>query len=300
MLDWDDLRHFLAVYRSGTLAGAAAELQVNPTTVGRRLSGFEASLGTVLFERTTAGYVPTDAALRLLPRAEAMEEQALAVSRSVAGEDARLAGVVRITATEMLATRFLAPNLQAFRAQYPEIEIELICTSQALSLAKGEADVLLRLARPREEHLVIRRVCVIELGLYASPSYLERRPVRWNETQRVDGHETIFFADRRAFARENDWFQDILGTGDIALRSDSVSAAYSACAGGVGIALLPCIVADRDPALVRIGPRVGPQPREVWLGVHRDLKNSARIRAVLDFLATVVTDESTARARDVA
>ena len=299
MLDWDDLRHFLAVYRAGTLAGAAAELAVNPTTVGRRLSGFEASLGTVLFERTTAGYVPTEAALRLLPRAEAMEQEALAVARSVAGQDARLAGVVRISATEMLATRFLAPNLQAFRRSYPDIEIDLICTSQALSLAKGEADVLLRLARPREEHLVIRRLCVIELGLYASPRYLEGRP-SVSASPVLDGHEAIFFADRRAFARENDWFRRHLGAGRIALRSDSVSAAYSACVGGVGIALLPCIVADRDSNLVRIGPRVGPEPREVWQGVHRDLKNSARIRAVLEFLATVVTDRELVASRDVA
>ncbi len=287
-IDWDDLRYFLGVYRSGTLAGAAAKLNLNPTTVGRRLAGLESALQTTLFERTTSGYVPTEAANRLVPRAETMEREAMALQRSIAGEDARMSGTVRLTATEMLATRFVAPHLKILRERHPRIELEFICTTRTLSLARGEADILLRLARPTEDHLMIRRLCLVELGLYASRGYLEPFDTKPDPDAGLHDHDAILFADTRAFGRENRWFEPRLDGARVALRSNSGSAAYSACVGGLGIALLPCQVAERDRTLVRIGEQTGPEPREVWQAVHRDTRNNARIRAVLAFLEEVV------------
>ena len=119
MLDWNDLRYFLAIHRAGTLARAAARLGINATTAGRRLSALEEQVEARLFDRTPDGYVLTSAGRNLLVRAERIEAEVLNLERSVIGADTRPEGAVRVTATEMLATRFIAPHLPAFHARYP-------------------------------------------------------------------------------------------------------------------------------------------------------------------------------------
>ncbi|RLB36999.1 MAG: LysR family transcriptional regulator, partial [Deltaproteobacteria bacterium] len=286
MFDWDDVRYFLTLQRHATLAAAGAALTLDPTTVGRRLVKLEDELGARLFDRTPNGYVLTDAGHRLLPRAERIEREALGVERDVAGEDKKLEGVVRLTATEMLTTRFIAPQLRRFRERYPEIQLELQCTNLDVNLARREADIALRLARPTQEDLIIKRLSFIHLGLYASLDYLDRFGLP-NES--LAGHQMILFANTPPFRRENEWIEARMDGARVALRSDSVSATYSATVGGTGIGLLPCLVADHDRHLVRVPVEGAPEPRQIWQAVHKDLRDSARIRAVLDFLGKALT-----------
>jgi DNA-binding transcriptional LysR family regulator len=206
----------------------------------------------------------------------------LALSRDLAGGDQRLEGKVRITATEMIATRFIAPHLGRFRARYAELELELICTSERLDLSRREADISLRLARPEEDQLVIKRLAAVDLGLYASRAYVDAHGL----PESFQGHLAIYFADARGFARENAWLGQTLEGARVSLRSDSVSSVYGACVAGAGIALLPRIVADRDGRLLRIREE-GPEPRFIWQAVHQDLAQAARIRAVTAFLAEI-------------
>jgi DNA-binding transcriptional LysR family regulator len=285
MIDWDDLRHFLAVHRHGSLAKAATALKMNPTTVGRRLTALEERMGARLFERTPAGFFATPAGHELLPHAERIEGEVLAVERELVGADRRLTGTVRVTATEMIATRFIAPELDSFRSTYPEITIDLVCTSRSLDLGRREADIALRLARPSQSDLVIRKLSHVRLALYASRGYLEARGTPSAPDTTLDGHDVLLFADTRAFSIENEWMERRLDGAAVALRSDSVSSIYSAVLGGVGIALLPQVVAEREPELVRVHTRDEPEPRVIWQMVHPDLKRTPRIRAVLDFLA---------------
>jgi DNA-binding transcriptional LysR family regulator len=246
----------------------------------------EEGLGARLFDRTPTGYVLTEAGHRLLPRAERIEREALGVERDVAGEDQKLEGVVRLTATEMLTTRFIAPHLRRFRERYPEIQLELHCTNLDVNLARREADIALRLARPTQEDLIIKRLSFIHLGLYASIDYVDRFGLPKDS---LAGHQLILFANTRPFRRENDWLAARMDGAHLALRSDSVSAIYSATVAGTGIALLPCLVADHDRHLVRVPLEGAPEPRQIWQAVHKDLRDSARIRAVLDFLGKTVT-----------
>ncbi len=287
MLDWDDLRYFLAVERTGTLARAASLLQINATTVGRRLAALEERAGARLFDRTPEGFVLTTAGRDLLPRAEHMEQQALAIEREIIGADQRLAGVVRVNATEMLATRFIAPQLPRFSLKHPGITVDLNCTPRSVRLARREADIALRLARPHEDDVVTRRLASIELGLYAAPRYLEARGFPADPEHSLAGHDTILFADSRAFTLENDWFCARLDGARIVLRSDSVSSIYSATLSALGIALLPRAVADHDSGLRRLETATSPEARVVWQAVHSELQKSARVRVVLDFLAEV-------------
>jgi DNA-binding transcriptional LysR family regulator len=286
MFDWDDVRYFLMLQRHGTLAAAGAALKLDPTTVGRRLIKLEEELGARLFDRTPNGYVLTEAGHRLLPRAERIEREALGVEREVAGEDQKLEGIVRLTATEMLTTRFIAPHLRRFRERYPEIQLELQCTNLDVNLARREADIALRLARPTQEDLIIKRLSFIDLGLYASLGYVNRFGL---PQESLAGHHMILFVNTRPFRRENDWLEARMDGARVALRSDSVSAIYSATVAGAGIALLPCLVADHDHELVRVPLEGAPEPRQIWQAVHKDLRDSARIRVVLDFLGKILT-----------
>ncbi|MGB5811937.1 MAG: LysR family transcriptional regulator [Polyangiales bacterium] len=285
MFNWDDVRYFLTLQRQGTLAAAGAALKLDPTTVGRRLVKLEEELGARLFDRTPTGYVLTEAGHRLLPRAERIEREALGVERDVAGEDQKLEGVVKLTATEMLTTRFIAPHLRRFRERYPEIQLDLNCTNLDVNLARREADIALRLARPTQEDLIIKRLSFIHLGLYASRDYADRFGL---PKESLAGHQMVLFANRRPFRRENDWLEARMDGALVAFRSDSVSSMYAATAAGTGIALLPCLVADHDRQLIRVPMDGAPEPRQIWQAVHKDLRDSARIRAVLDFLGKVL------------
>jgi DNA-binding transcriptional LysR family regulator len=288
MLDWDDLRYFLAVHRAGTLAGAALGLRINATTVGRRLAALEDQVQARLFDRTPDGYVLTPAGLELLPRAERMEGEALAVEREVSGADQRAAGLVRVSVTEMLATRFIVPQLPRFNERYPEIILDINCTSRSVNLGRREADIALRLARPHEDNVVTRRLASIPLSLYASRDYLAQYGLPENAEHSLRGHRAILFGNSRAFLLENAWFESRLSEARIVLRSDSVSSIYSATMAGLGLALLPRAVADGEATLRRIETHTGPEPRVVWQTVHEDLQKSAKIRAVLDFFASII------------
>jgi DNA-binding transcriptional LysR family regulator len=288
MLDWNDLRYFLAIAREGTLARAAKRLGINATTVSRRLAALEGQTQARLFDRTPDGYVLTPSGLDLMPRAERMENEAIALDRDVIGADQRTAGSVRLTGTEMLVTRFIMPHLPRFHALYPEISLDLECTTRRVSLARREADIALRLSRPHEENVVTRRLASVPLSLYAAPAYIERHGLPRDADASLAGHRMILFADSRGFAVENDWLLERLDGGSIVLRSDSVSSIYSATVAGVGIALLPVAAARHDPSLRAIETSTSPPPRIIWQAVHADLQRSARVRAVLDFLAEIV------------
>jgi DNA-binding transcriptional LysR family regulator len=289
MVDWDDLRHFLAIHRGGTLARAASALGINATTVSRRLAALEERVHARLFDRTPEGYALTAAGRDLLYRAERMEAEALALEREVLGADQRLAGSVRVTATEMIGTRFIMPRLPQFRALHPEIAIELECSHRSVSLTRREADIALRLSRPHEENVITRRLAPIPVALYAAPSYLSARGTPADAERSLAGHELVLFAATRAFRVENAWFEPRIAGAKVALRSDSVSAIFAAALAGTGIALLPCAAADREPGLTRIETATAPEPRVIWQTVHEDLQKSARVRAVLDFLGEILS-----------
>lgn len=164
-MNWDDLRYFLAVQRGGNLARAARALRINATTVGRRLVALEEHVGARLFDRTPEGYVLTRAGHELLPAAERMEADALAIERQVSGADQRLSGGLRLSTTEMLGTRFISPFLARFSKKHPEIRVELSCTNVPANLGRREADIALRLSRPREENLIVKRLGDVPLSL---------------------------------------------------------------------------------------------------------------------------------------
>jgi len=287
MLDWDDVRFFLAVARRGSLTAAGRALRVTQSTVGRRLEGLERRLGVRLLQRTPDGYVLTAAGEGVLAHAERIEAEAIALERAVGGRDVRLEGEVRLTSVDTFATRILLPVLAAIRQRYPGIALEVITDQRSLSLSKREADIAIRFAPLDQHDVVVRRLASAGYRLYAARRYLEARGGGAGPDLGAgsEGHALIRMHEDRAGLPEERWLTEVAGRAQVALRSNSRELQLRAAVQGLGLACLPCYLGDPEPDLVRLtGARVAPS-RDIWLGVHRDTRHVPRIRAVLDALA---------------
>lgn len=283
MLDWDDLRFFLVVSRHGNLSAAARELLVAQSTVGRRLASLELSLGVRLLNRTPEGYVPTLAGQDVLAQAAPLEQAAQNLERSVSGRDTRLVGPVRVTCAETIATHLLAPAFARLHLAHPDIMLELMPNARELSLSMREADISVRLKRPEQHDLVVRRIGNLSFGLYASPEYLDRHgapdyeagcPAQFCITQLEDIEDLT----------QMDWLAELAPRARISIQTSSHEAAVAAALHGAGLACLGCFRADREPGLVKL-TTPSPVPRSsIWLVVHRDNRQMPRIRVVLSMI----------------
>lgn len=284
MLDWDDLRSFLAIAREGTLSAAARRLGVRQSTMGRRLAALEARAGVRLLERTPRGFRLTPAGEAARADVERMEDAALAAERAVSGRDVRLEGVVRLTTASGFAEPVLMPALADLAERYPGIVVELNADDRTFSLAAREADLAIRLARPRGQSMLGRRVGTVSFGLYASEAYLAAHSAPALAGSQGEGHRLILTRDETGAYPEVDALAMMAPRASVALRSDNRSSHVAAARAGLGIAVLGHHVAAGS-GLVRIdsAPLEG---REIWLVQHEDTRDVPRIRAVADALAT--------------
>ncbi len=289
---WDDLRIFLAMYRSGSQKAAARRLQVAHTTIGRRLVALESALGARLFDRTPNGVALTSVGLALLPRAERVEAELIAAERELRGADAKLEGPVRVTAGDGLVHYVIVPALGELRREHPGISIELRADTRELDLSRREADIAVRLHRPSERSLVARRLGVMKLGLFASRAYLERRGTPRTLAD-LAGHDFVGFDASLDELPQVRWLRQTVGAGKDprwAIRATTTTAQALACVESQGIALLGTFVAAREPRLVPVLPRAATPSRDMWLVVHEDMRRNARVAAVNEWLAKTVAD----------
>jgi DNA-binding transcriptional LysR family regulator len=289
MLEWDDLRYFLAVHRAHSHAGAARLLRVAPTTIGRRLAALEATVGARLVARTPDGLVATAAARSLLARAERIEAEALEAERELAGADARPTGTVRVTCGDGFATYVLAPSLPAFLDAYPGLTVEVRADVRALDLTRGEADVAVRNFRPRERSLIARRLGVERQGLYAAPSYLARRGTP-RAARDLATHDLVLYDRELDRMRTQAWLLKTAPDAHVAVRASTTTTLFAACAAGSGVALLSNAFVRGDPRFEQVLLRLDPPPIEVWAVTHGDLRSSARVAAVLRWLERLVVE----------
>jgi DNA-binding transcriptional LysR family regulator len=282
MIDWEDIRHFLAVAQSGTLSGAARSLKVDHATVSRRLAALEAALDVRLVDRLPRSCRLTSVGKQVLERAKEMETGAHGIARLAKAAHAPLVGRVTLSAPPVLVTHLLVEHLARFRAQYPDIRLSLSAQGQQISLSRREADVAVRLVRPDEAGSVTRKVGAMAFGLYAHRSYAHlAAPERW---------QFIAFDQNFADMPQQRWLLGIAGDRSVACELNHISEHLIAVRAGVGVAGLPCFIGDRDHDLVRIGADVRPFARDIWLLVHRDLRKNSAVRAVMDFVSDVISE----------
>jgi DNA-binding transcriptional LysR family regulator len=288
-MDWNDLRYLLALRDQGSLSAAARYLRVNQATVGRRLTALQRDVGVPLVERTSQGMRLTPAGEQAVLTARRIEEATATLERQLAGAEPRVAGAVRITAPDTLASQLLAHHLPELRERYPELRLELSASARAVNLSRQEADVAVRLFRPVEPTLAVRRLGMLAFALYASPEY-----VRQHGRPRPDSlreHVLLGDDDSVAGTPEKQWLEEVGRGASFALRSNSRYVQLAAARAGAGVALLPCYLADGEQGLVRLcEPDVVP-PREAWLVVHQDLQRVPRVRAAIGFVGEIFTRE---------
>jgi DNA-binding transcriptional LysR family regulator len=288
MLEWDDVRIFLAIARHGSLTAAARAVRVTQPTMGRRLEVLEDRLGVRLFDRTPTGAALTEFGNSILPDAERMELAALSLERHVAGRDTGLEGTVRVTCVDWFGVHVLAPLISGFAGQYPAIMVELAADSRVYNLARRETDIAIRFAGFDQNGVIQRRIGEIGYGLYAAGDYLERCGVPDFATG-CDGHTLITMHEEANYLAEVRWLLERAAPrARIGFRSSNRDAQAKAALAGVGLAILPRCMADRRPELQRLEPKSPPPGREVWLGYHEDMRETPRIRAVANFIADAV------------
>lgn len=282
-MDWNDWRDFLAIARHRTLSAAAAAAGVQQSTMGRRLKSLESRLGAKLLQRTPSGFVLTAAGSTILENVERIESETLAIERAITGKDSKLEGPVRLTATEGLTVDVLTPILAAFSAQYPGITLELIADPRHLNLAKGEADIALRMTRFTQNDLAMRKVAAFGFAAYASSAYLDACGVP-DFARGMPGHRVVLPKEQMSDSPQSAWLAQITAASRVALRANSYYMLVAAAEAGMGVACLPRFLGD-TARLTRLEAPTSPPVSELWLGIHRDIRDVPRFRTIAAFLA---------------
>lgn len=284
MLCWDDLRYFLAVARTGSTQAAARGLRVSQTTAARRVAALEEAVGLKLFERRQAGYTLTAAGETLVAEAEAVERAAegFVAAAAVQGRDA--SGAVRLSTVEIYAATLLVPLLGELRAALPNIRIELDTTEAVRDLAAGEADIALRGGQAMAQSgLVGRRIGRDPWTLYCSRAYAEANGLP-RSMAALKEHPIIGGGGGKVWPMYRRWLQRHGLEDGVVLEHGSTSGLLSAIRSGLGMAVLPSLMADRDPELVQVVPPPEGDGMELWLLTHERVRHVPRVRAVMDFL----------------
>jgi DNA-binding transcriptional LysR family regulator len=282
-LDWGHLRFFLETARAGSVSAAARRLGVDRNTVARRIAALEQELGLQLFERGPQGWSRTGAGEELADLASRVEQDVLALARHADARDQALAGTVRLTTATHIAAYLLVPALPRLRESHPGLILEIAADQRTFDLTRREADLALRMGRPRDAGLVTRKLSDVAYRLYASRALCAgRRP-------QVDFEHDAFvgFDDSLAGVPQERWLARVAPDRRVVFRCNSTASLLAAARLGIGVAVLPRFVADRDPELVALE---GPEPvnHELWLLVHGDLRRSQRVRAVIEWVDGMV------------
>jgi len=284
MFDWNDLKYFLAVAQHHSTLAASRALQVNQSTVQRRLAELERRLGRPLVQRHPTGYRLTEFGEALLPYAQSVAKAVAALEQQLESARLEAVGVIRVTCPEPLVYRITQTTLlDRFHARYPGLRVEFVMSDRYLDLMKGEADVALRSGDTVDNELVGRKIGDSLWAVYASRKYIERcgQPDR---IEALEQHDLVGFDETMANHRAAQWLRDVAPHGRVVARNNSVLGLLYSVKAGVGIAPLPTAIADAEPELVRV---LGPVPElaRIWrLLTRADLRHTPRVSAFFDFM----------------
>jgi DNA-binding transcriptional LysR family regulator len=278
MIDWDDLRFFAALARSGSLSAAARELRVDHATVGRRVAALERSLGLRLIDRLPRSAPLTPHGVAVAAALAPMETGVVAIER-LARLAAAPAASLRVSAPPALAAYVIAPRLAGFHRNHPNIAIVLSAAPGAAALDKGEADIAVRMGRPEETGVVAKRIGRARFGLYASPEVARAPRSEWRY---------IGFDANLDHVTSQRWLKAIAGDHDLAFRASDLFSQAQAARAGLGVVVLPRFVGDGDPALVELAVESPPPTQDFWLLAYPDIRRAPATRAVTTFLAEAV------------
>jgi DNA-binding transcriptional LysR family regulator len=253
--------------------------------VFRRLAQIEEQLGSRLFERARAGYALTPCGEEMVRLAERMGEDIIAFERQVTGHDLRPSGELRVTTNDTVLVHLMTDVFAAFRKAYPEIVLDVVVSNAALNLSKRDADVAIRATDRPPEALIGRRAATIAWGIYAAEG-----KVRDGFDPKKDARETdwIGFGDNLAGLKAAKWLKDHAAPARIVYRINTVLGLAEAAVAGIGLALLPCFIGAATAGLRRVAGPLSELDNGIWLLTHADLRQTARVRAFMDFAGSEI------------
>jgi molybdate transport repressor ModE-like protein len=281
-MNWDDLRLFLAVARTGSISGAAKQLGVQHSTVSRRIRQFEEKLGTRLLERKTGRYELTQAGENVKHASDRIEREVLDVNGALLGKDAQLVGPLKVAALNNMASTVLMPMFARFKKMRPQIELHIIVSNIDVSLSQREADVAIRLTNTPTDTLIGKRIVTVASCIYGSRSYFEQLRKDGDEPQWI-GVECCGF--------HKTWTRQSCGGQSHRFYSDDTQLTQSAVREGIGVSILPCFMGDTDPLLERYGDPDPAYNLGLWVLIHPDLKRTARVLLFRDHMAQAIIEK---------
>lgn len=288
-----DVELLLALADSGNLARAAQALGVHHATAFRRLADTEAKAGALLFDRLPSGYALTEAGRLLVEPARRLREQMLEFDARVLNFDRALNGRIRVTASDGLASGYLAPHLAAFSRAHPDIEVDLMVENRTLDIAAREIDVAIRPARKLSGGMVGRSAGRVGYALYAAPAYARARGAVDPVAPDLRGHDLILYAESLGFYTTAAWLERQARRARVVARANNMAAMLALAQAGAGVAVLPCALGDGAAGITQLSPPLESLATQLWLCTHPDIRKVARIRALLDALhASISADRA--------
>jgi DNA-binding transcriptional LysR family regulator len=285
-LPWDDFRLVKTIAQAKGLGGAAEQLGVNHSTVFRRLGQLEGSLGVKLFERHRSGYALTAAGEEMAALAERMDEDVANFTRKLAGQALTPAGELRVTTNDTLVAHLLTPLFARFFAQCPDVRLDVVIANQALNLSKRDADVAIRATDNPPETLVGRRVATIAWAIYGRTA--DYPPPEAVDLLGLYDRPWVALGDNLGGVKAAQFVRERVPPERIAYKVNTVLGLTEAVEAGIGVGPLPCFIADARPGLVRLSAPNPDFSTGLWLLTHPDLRQSARVRVFLDFMAAEI------------
>ncbi len=287
MFDWQDLHYFSVLARTGSLSAAARELGVDHATVGRRVASLEQSLSLRLVDRLPRRSPLTTEGSAIAELAEEMARLSQAIDRRARGLTNAATATVRISAPPAVAARLIAPHVVEFHREHPDITLALAGASHNAALDRSEADVAVRMTRPTEQDLLIRRIGAIQFALYATREQAALPP----ETLAFIAYDSTL-----DHLTQQVWLRAILAGRPIIFQASDLFGQQEAARAGLGAAALPCFMGDNDPMLVKLDAQEPPPVRDIWLTAYPDVSRSPAMRTVMTFLADIIGRECPIRA----
>ncbi len=286
-MDWNSLKVFLAIARSGSLSGAANDLVVNHSTIFRRLNAFEEKIGGKLFERINNSYELSALGHELFALAQNIEDSFDGIERHIIGKDFQPKGIVKITAPNNIAYRYLPRYISDFNVKYPEIQIELLVSNQEVNMSNRQADIAVRATSSPPEHLVGRQVATINWSIFASKKYSDKFGLPYDKEELIN-HYLIGATGGLSRLSAFIWL-DKNFSNQVVTRCDDLTAMSYFVESGQGLAFLPDD--QYRPELIRLFGVQESNPSNLWLLTHPDLRNVQRIKLVMNYLAKAFSNE---------